>query len=103
MDVGRAAMITAGAAAGTFAVDRALKAVVEQRLDEGEHARPLGIRVVRRTNTQPMSPALVVAGTALALGLAGAAALARRPVLVQVGGGLLAGGMLANLADRAAS
>ena len=51
MDVGRAALITAGAAAATCAVDRALKVAVEHTLDEGEHTRgPLGIHLVRRTN-----------------------------------------------------
>jgi lipoprotein signal peptidase len=101
MDVGRAALITAGAAATTFVVDRALKVAVEHGLDEGAHARPLGIPITRRTNQHEMSPALIAAGGALALGIAGAATLARRPTLLQAGAGLVAGGMLANLADRA--
>jgi lipoprotein signal peptidase len=102
-DVGRAALITAGAAASTLVVDRVLKAAVEHGLDEGAHASPLGIPVTRRTNGRGMSPVLIAAGSALAIGIAGAATLARRPTLVQVGGGLVAGGMLANLTDRALS
>lgn len=109
--VGRAALITAGAAAATFAVDRALKVAVERGLDQGEQARgPLGIRIVRRDNeggiagTAPgsgASIALLVAGGALALGIAGAATMARRPPMLQVGAGMIAGAMAGNLVDRA--
>lgn len=111
MDVGRAALITAGAAAATFAVDHGLKVAVEHALDEGEHASgPLGIQLIRRTNDRGMTGSgddgthagvLVAAGGALALGIAGAGVLARRPLAVQLGAGLVAGGMAANLVDRA--
>jgi lipoprotein signal peptidase len=116
VDVGRAALITAGAAAATFAVDRALKVAVEHTLDEGEHTRgPLGIRIVRRTNDRGIGGSardahpdglLMAAGGALALGVAGAGAwLGRRGGLANVGlmagAGLVAGGMAGNLFDRA--
>jgi lipoprotein signal peptidase len=109
--VGRAALITAGAAAATFAVDRALKVAVEHVLDEGEQVRgPLGIRIRRQHNEYGIAgteqgsganTALLVAGGALALGIAGAATMLRRPTMVQVGAGMVAGAMAANLVDRA--
>lgn len=108
--VGRAALITAGAAAATFAVDRALKVGVEHALDEGEQLRgPLGIRIRRQPNehgivgSKPGSSThagLLVAGGALALGIAGAATMLQRPTLLQVGAGMVAGAMAANLVDR---
>mgnify|MGYP003379067209 CR=1 FL=1 len=108
--VGRAAWITAGAAAATIVVDRALKVGVEHALQPGEQARgPLGIRIVRRTNEHGVAGttpggagdlALLAAGGVLALGVAGGSTMLRRPALLQVGGGMVAGAMLANLADR---
>lgn len=102
--------------AATIAIDRALKLGVERALDEGEVARgPLGTRLVRRTNARGIAgsdagggsnAALLAVGGALALGIAGAGAwfgrgggLAGRTL--QVGAGLMAGGMAANLVDRA--
>jgi lipoprotein signal peptidase len=109
--VGRAALITAGAAAATFAVDRALKVGVEHALDEGEQVHgPLGIRIRRQVNEHGIAgsdpagstnAALLVAGGALALGIAGGATMLRRPTMLQVGAGMVAGAMAANLVDRA--
>ncbi|MCW2926811.1 MAG: hypothetical protein JWM86_779 [Thermoleophilia bacterium] len=109
--VGRAALITAGAAAGTIVVDRALKVAAEHALDEGERARgPLGTRLVRRTNeagiasasnSDGLGRAMIGVGGLLALGIAGAGIATRRPLAVQLGAGLVAGGMAANLVDRA--
>jgi lipoprotein signal peptidase len=97
----RAALITAATATATFAVDRAAKVAVEHGLDEGERARgPLGIGIVRRTNDRPVGSAMTAAGGALALGVAGSASALRRPVLLQVGAGMVAGAMLGNLVDR---
>ena len=100
----------------TIAIDRALKLGVEHSLDEGEQAHgPFGITIRRRTNDRGIAGseadghtnvALLAAGGALALGIAGAGAwfgrgggLAGRTL--QVGAGLIAGGMAANLVDRA--
>lgn len=109
--VGRAALITAGAAATTIAVDRALKVAVEHTLEQGEQVRgPLGIRIRRSVNDRGVAGAergsatgvaLLAAGGTLALGIAGAGALLHRPVALQVGAGMVAGGMAANLVDRA--
>lgn len=109
--VGRAALITAGAAAATIAVDRALKVTVEHALDEGEQVRgPLGIRIRRQHNEHGIAGsdqgsganvALLLAGGALAFGIAGAATMLRRPTMLQVGAGMVAGAMAANLVDRA--
>lgn len=109
--VGRAALITAGAAAATIAVDRALKVAVEHALDEGEQVRgPLGIRIRRQHNEHGIAGsdqgsgtnlALLVAGGALAFGIAGAATMLGRPTMLQVGAGMVAGAMAANLVDRA--
>lgn len=108
--VGRAALITAGAAAATLVVDRALKVAVEHALDEGEQVRgPLGIQIRRQHNEHGIAGsdqgsganmALLVAGGALALGIAGAATMLRRPTMLQVGAGMVAGAMAANLVDR---
>src|SRR6187431_471798 len=101
--VGRAALITAGAAAATIAVDRVLKVVVEHTLDEGEQVHgPLGIRIRRQPNQHGISGseqgsganlALLLAGGALALGIAGAGTMLRRPTMLQVGAGMVAGAM----------
>ena len=102
------------AAATAITVDRALKTAVEHSLDEGEQARgPLGVQILRRTNTGDIagtdtvgagaSGALLAAGGVLALGIAAAGVLARRPIGIQIGTGLVAGGMFSNLADRAVS
>lgn len=109
--VGRAALVTAGAAAATLAVDRAVKVAVERTLDEGEQVRgPLGIRVRRQPNLRGIAGsdpgssanmALLLAGGALALGIAGAGTMLRRPTMLQVGAGMVAGAMSANLIDRA--
>ncbi len=109
--VGRAALITAGAAAATFTVDRAFKVAVEHALDEGEQVRgPLGIRIRRQPNEHGIAGSdpngtthagLLVAGGALALGIAGAATMLQRPTMLQVGAGMVAGAMAANLVDRA--
>lgn len=104
--VGRAAAITAGAALATMAVDRASKLVVERSLAEGEPARgPFGIRIRRITNDRPLAGvgggALLAAGAALAVGAAVTGTALRRPLLLPLGGGILAGAMGANLIDRA--
>ncbi|MCW2925509.1 MAG: hypothetical protein JWM98_2913 [Thermoleophilia bacterium] len=101
--VGRAALITAGAAVATIAVDRALKVGVEHSLQEGEASRPLGIPVRRRTNDHALAGgaiALAVGGV-LALGIGVGATALRRPTLLQVGAGMVAGGIAANIYDRA--
>lgn len=99
--VGRAALITAAAATATFAVDRAAKVAIERTLDEGERARgPLGTQVVRRSNDGPFSAVGIVAGGALAGGIAVGGAALRRPILLQVGAGMVAGAMAGNLVDR---
>ncbi|MCW2920665.1 MAG: hypothetical protein JWL76_539 [Thermoleophilia bacterium] len=109
--VGRAALITAGAAAATIAVDRVLKVAVEHTLDEGEQVNgPLGIRIRRQPNRHGIAGAdqgsganlaLLLAGGALAVGIAGAGTMLRRPTMLQVGAGMVAGAMAANLVDRA--
>lgn len=109
--VGRAALITAGAAAATFTVDRALKVAVEHALDEGEQVQgPLGIRIRRQHNEHGIAgsdpsgganTALLVAGGALALGIGIGGTMLRRPTMLQVGAGMVAGAMAANLVDRA--
>lgn len=110
---GRALLLTAGVAAGSIAVDRALKHGVEQHLDEGERLQgPLGTSIVRRTNhagiahVDPASGshgALVAAGGVLAAGIATAGVLLGRTApLAAAGAGLIAGGMASNLHDRAA-
>jgi lipoprotein signal peptidase len=114
--LGTAALVTGGAVAATIAIDRALKVGVEHALDEGEQVSgPFGIRIRRQTNDHGIAGreagsqhdgALLAAGGALALAIAGAGAwfgrgggLAGRTL--QVGAGLVAGGMAANLVDRA--
>ncbi len=109
--VGRAALITAGAAAATIAVDRVLKVAVEHNLAEGEQVQgPLGIRIRRQPNRHGIAGseqggganlALLLGGGALALGIAGAGTMLRRPTMLQVGAGMVAGAMGANLVDRA--
>lgn len=109
--VGQAALLTAGAAAATYAVDRSLKVAVEHAFDEGEQVHgPLGIRLRRRTNRHGVAGlpapggangALLLAGGALALGIAGAGIALRRPAALQLGAGMVAGAMAANLVDRA--
>jgi lipoprotein signal peptidase len=116
MDVGRAALITAGAAATTFAVDRALKVAVEHGLDEGEQATgPLGIHLIRRTNGRGIggseqgggtNAGLLAAGSALTLGIAAGGAWLGRGggpwnAALMAGAGLIVGGMAGNLFDRA--
>jgi lipoprotein signal peptidase len=99
--IARAALITAAAATATFAVDRSLKVAVERGLDEGERADgPFGTRIVRRTNDRPYGMAMTAAGGALAVGVAGAGSAFRRPAMLQVGAGMVAGAMLGNLVDR---
>lgn len=106
--------ITAVMAAGTVAVDRGLKAVVEQVLEDGESTRLLGIPVTRTSNDRGIAgsernsgsnTALLGVGSALALGIAGAGVLFGRGrgwqgTTLAVGTSLLAGGMAANLLDR---
>lgn len=110
-----AALVTAGAVAGTIAIDRATKLGVEHALDEGERGSALGIPLERRTNSRGIQGvdkgsgtdlALIATGGAFALGVAGAGAYFGRGGgwqgrLLQAGAGILAGGMAANLADRA--
>jgi lipoprotein signal peptidase len=94
-------MLTAGAATAAFAVDRASKLVVEHTLEEGERADgPLGTSIVRRSNAGPHALAGVVAGGALAAGIAAAGSSLRRPALLQLGAGMVAGAMLGNVVDR---
>jgi len=89
----------------TFVVDHAVKAVVERTLDEGERGSgPLGLDVQRITHRDALggsgSVAMLAAGAALAVGIGGAGVLVRRPALAQIGAGMVAGAMLANVADR---
>lgn len=100
--LGRAALVTAGAATATIAVDRALKAGVERTLDERERASgPLGVTLLRTTNRSENSVGALAAGGFLAVAIAGAAMVLRQSTAVQLGAGMVAGGMAANLVDRA--
>ncbi|MCB0877756.1 MAG: signal peptidase II [Thermoleophilia bacterium] len=109
--VGRAALITAAAAGATIAVDRIAKVAVEHALAPGEQASgPFGTRIVRRSNGGGVAGsergstagrALVAGGGLLALGIAGAGVALHRPWPLQVGAGMVAGAMAANLVDRA--
>lgn len=101
--------------AGTIAIDRASKLAVERTLDEGERASAAGIALHRLTNgrgisgTEPggsTNAALLGAGAALALGIAGAGAYFGHGggvagMALAAGTGFLAGGMAGNLFDRA--
>lgn len=108
-DVGRAAVVTVGAATAALIADRVAKTAIERTLGEGEAARgPLGIHLHRVSNTRGVLGSPVgsdgtglLVGAALAGGIAGAGVLLRRPALLQIGTGLVAGGIAANLIDRA--
>lgn len=109
--VGRAVLVTAGAATAVLVADRVAKVAVERTLDEGQHVRgPLGIHLRRTTNARPITggrpgdaelPVVLAAAAALAIGIAGAGVALRRPAALQIGAGMMAGGMAANLVDRA--
>lgn len=105
-----AGLVTGGAAAIVVAADQLSKHAVERRLHERESMPgPFGTTVRRVTNDRPIgghSPLagglLIGAGALLAAGIAGTAIALHRPLLVQVGGGLVAGAMASNLYDRSA-
>lgn len=110
-----AALVTAGAIAGTIAIDQVSKLAVERTLHVGERTDVAGIPLERRANDRGISgtergggtnAALLGTGVALALGIAGAGAWFGRGggaagTVLAAGTGMLAGGMAANLFDRA--
>lgn len=103
-------LLFVGAAVAVFVADQLVKVLVRATLDTGDpiHVVP-GFDIERHRNEGiafglfPGRPALVSALTVIALALI-ALALARamrRSPLVALGGGLLIGGSLGNLVDRA--
>jgi signal peptidase II len=103
-------LLFAGAAAAVFVADQLTKVLVRATLDPGDPIRIVpGFEIERHRNEGiafglfPGRPALVSALTVVALALI-ALALARamrRSPLVALGAGMLIGGSLGNLVDRA--
>jgi signal peptidase II len=98
------------AAAAVFAVDQATKAIARAWIEPGETVAVFpGLDLVRGRNEGiafglfPGRPGVVIALTVVALVVIALVLvrLARRSALAAVGGGLLIGGSLGNLVDRA--
>lgn len=106
--LGRSIAVVAGGALAAIAVDHATKAVAEHSLAyDTPTDGPLGINLRRVSNDRPLgsgsaalATGLTIGGVAVAAAWLGGGVLIKRPMLAQLGAGMIAGGMISNLADR---